>query len=43
MYVYVKFPPGDLNFGPYLPHPINTYTYEVINALRVCGGQIVKI
>ena len=43
MYMCVKLPPGDLNPGPCSPHPINTYTYEVINALRVCGGQIVKI
>ena len=34
MYVYVKFPHGDLNFGPYPPHPTNTYTYGVIIALK---------
>ena len=35
----MKLPPKDLNLGPYPPHPISTYTYEVIIAPRVCGGK----
>ena len=35
----VKLPVGDLNPGPYFPHPTNTYIYEVTIALRVCGGS----
>ena len=34
----VKLPPGDLNFSPYPPHPISTYTYGLTIAPRVCGG-----
>ena len=34
----VKFLSGDLNLGPYPPHPTNTYTYGVAIAPRVCGG-----
>ena len=34
----VKFPPGDLNPGPYPPHPTSTYTYGVTIAQRMCGG-----
>ena len=36
----VKLPPGDLNPGPYLPYSINTYTYEMIVAPRMCGGFV---
>ena len=28
----------DLNLGPYLPHPINTYTCGMTTAPRVHGG-----
>ena len=31
----VKPSPGDLNPGPYPPHPTSTYTYEVTIAPRV--------
>ena len=34
----VKFPPRDLNPGPYPPHLTNTYTYGVTTAPKVCGG-----
>ena len=36
--MYVKLPPRDLNPNPCLPHSINTYTYGVTIAPRVCGG-----
>ena len=35
----VKFPSGNLNSDPYLPHPTNTYTYRVTITPRVCGGN----
>ena len=31
----MKFSLGDLNPGPYLPHPISTYTGRVTNASKV--------
>ena len=34
----VKFPPGDLNSGPYPSHLISTYTCEVPIVPRVRGG-----
>ena len=34
----VKFPPRDLNPGPYPSHLTSTYTCKVTIALRVCGG-----
>ena len=37
--MYVKLPPGDLNLGPYPPHPTNTYTYGVTTAPRMRGGK----
>ena len=36
----VKLSPGDLNIGPYSPHLISIYTYEVTNALKVCNGDL---
>ena len=33
--MYVKFPLGDLNPDPYLPHSTSTYTCGVIIAPRV--------
>ena len=33
----MKFPIGNINPGPYLPHPTNTYTCRVTTAPRVCG------
>ena len=35
----MKFLPRDLNPDPYPPHPTNTYTCEVTNAPKVCGGK----
>ena len=31
----VKLPPGDLNLGPYSPHPTCIYTYGVTTEPRV--------
>ena len=31
----MKLPLGDLNFDPYPPHPISTYTSRVTNASKV--------
>ena len=36
----VKFPPKDLNSGPYPSHPTSTYTCGVTTALRVCDGEL---
>ena len=36
----VKFSLGDLNLGPCLPHPTNTYTCGVTTAPRVCSGSL---
>ena len=36
----LKLPPRDLNFGPYPPHSINTYTFGVTIAPRVCGSLL---
>ena len=36
----VKLPPGDLNLGPYPPHPTSTYTCGVTTAPRVRSGYI---
>lgn len=38
--MYVKLSHGDLNSGPYSPHPISTCTYGVTNAPRMHGGII---
>ena len=35
----VKLPFGDLNLGPYPPHPTSIYTYEVTIAPKVRGGD----
>ena len=37
VYMCVKLPPRNLNFGLCPPHPTNTYTCEVTIAQRVCG------
>ena len=34
----VKLPPGDLNPGPYPPHPTSTYTSGMTTTPRVGGG-----
>ena len=39
----VKLPPGDLNLGPYPPHPTSTYTCGVTIAPRVCGGVTLTV
>ena len=39
MYMCVKLPSGDLNFGPYSPHSTNTYTCEVVIAPKICGSS----
>ena len=39
----VKLSSGDLNLGPYPPHPISIYTYAVTIAQRVCGGLLLVI
>ena len=39
----VKLPLGDLNLGPYLPHPTNTYTCGVITALKMRGGLVLLL
>ena len=33
----VKLPLGDLNPGPYPPHPTSTYTYRVTISSRIYG------
>ena len=38
----VKLPLRDLNPNPCPPHSTITYTYGVIVALRVCGGNLKK-
>ena len=35
----VKLPYGDLKSSPCLPHPTSTYTFKVIIAPKVCGGN----
>jgi len=35
----IKLPPGDLNPGPYPPHPTSIYTCGVTTASRVHGGK----
>ena len=37
--VCVELLPGDLNPGPYHPHPTSTYICRVPIALRVCGVE----
>jgi len=39
----VKFSLKNLNFGPFLLHPTNTYTCEVIITPRVRGGDCLFI
>jgi len=39
----VKLPIGDLNLGPYPPHPINIYTCGVTTVPRVHDGTNVII
>ena len=36
----MKLPPENLNPDPCPLHLTITYTYEVITALRVCGGYV---
>jgi len=38
VYIYVKFPPRDLNLGSWPSHPTSTYICEVTTAPRVRGG-----
>ena len=38
--MYVKLLPEELNPGPYLPHPTNTYTCGVTIAPRVRSDTI---
>ena len=38
MYIYVKFPSGNLNFSPYHPHLTSTYNCEVTIAHPWCSG-----
>ena len=40
MYMCVKLPLGDLNFGPHPSHPTSAYTCEVTTISKVCGGDI---
>lgn len=35
----MKLPLKDLNHSPYPPHLINTYTYGVNIAPKMCGGK----
>ena len=35
----VKLSHGDLNLGPFLPHPTSTYTCGVTIAPKACGGK----
>ena len=35
----VKLPLGNLNPGPYPPHPTSIYTYGVTIVPRMCGGN----
>ena len=39
----VKISFGDLNLGPYLPHPTNTYTHEITISPRMRSGVIILI
>ena len=39
MYMYVKFPPEDLNLGSCSPHLTSTYICVVTIAPKVCGGK----
>ena len=36
--MYVKLPPGELNFDPYPPHLTSIYTCRVTIAPRMRGG-----
>ena len=33
----MNFPPGDLNPGPYPPHPTSIYICKITTAPRICG------
>ena len=37
----MKLSPGNLNLGPYPPHPTSTYTCEVTITPRVCGVTLI--
>ena len=39
----VKFSHENLNFGPYLSHPTNTYTCGVVIVPKMCGGYWLPI